>query len=256
MKLTFLGTRGYIDAFNARHRRHTSTLISYRDKRVMIDCGEDWFDKVDEIAPHAIVITHPHPDHAFGLKAGTSCPVYAIGKAWEKMKSFPIEQTKRRLLAIRKAKKIAGITFEAFPVVHSTRAPAVGYRIQAGGSAIFYVPDVVQIHGRSQALRGIDLYVGDGATLTRPILRREKQSNQLIGHTAVMKQLDWCGEGRRRSHGHYPLWLRHRQRNGGSNQRNAAPPGSRARRRGRNRLRRHGAHVGITYMWHHDSNDG
>ena len=192
MKLTFLGTRGYIDAFNARHRRHTSTLISYRDKRVMIDCGEDWFDKVDEIAPHAIVITHPHPDHAFGLKAGTSCPVYAIGKAWEKMKSFPIEQTKRRLLAIRKAKKIAGITFEAFPVVHSTRAPAVGYRIQAGGSAIFYVPDVVQIHGRSQALRGIDLYVGDGATLTRPILRREKQSNQLIGHTTVMKQLDWC----------------------------------------------------------------
>ena len=108
------------------------------------------------------------------------------------MKSFPIEQTNRRLLAIRKAKKIAGITFEAFPVVHSTRAPAVGYRIQAGGNAIFYVPDVVQIHGRSQALRSIDLYVGDGATLTRPILRREKQSNQLIGHTTVMEQLDWC----------------------------------------------------------------
>jgi phosphoribosyl 1,2-cyclic phosphodiesterase len=158
----------------------------------MIDCGEDWFDKLDEIAPHAIVITHPHPDHAFGLKAGASCPVYAIEKAWEKMKTFSIEQTNRRLLETRRANTIAGITFEAFPVVHSIRAPAVGYRIQAGGNAIFYVPDVVQIHARSQALRGIDLYVGDGATMTRPILRREKQTNRLIGHTTVVEQLNWC----------------------------------------------------------------
>jgi ribonuclease BN (tRNA processing enzyme) len=80
MKLTFLGTRGYIDSWNSRHRRHTSTLVTHRGKKVMIDCGEDWLKKVRRLAPDAIIITHPHPDHAFGLKGGTPCPVYAIQK--------------------------------------------------------------------------------------------------------------------------------------------------------------------------------
>ncbi|MBI4527752.1 MAG: MBL fold metallo-hydrolase [Deltaproteobacteria bacterium] len=192
MKLTFLGTRGYIDSYNSRHRRHTSTMVAYRDKKVMIDCGEDWLKKLGKISPNAVVITHPHPDHAFGLKAGSPCPVYAIQQAWDKIKSFPIESRNRRILAIRGAEKIAGITFEAFSVVHSIRAPAVGYRIQAGGAAIFYVPDVVRIRGRSEAFRGIDVYIGDGATISRPILRRDKRSNQLIGHTTIREQLIWC----------------------------------------------------------------
>jgi ribonuclease BN (tRNA processing enzyme) len=42
MTLTFLGTRGNIDVRTRRHRRHTSTLVSYQGKRVMIDCGTDW----------------------------------------------------------------------------------------------------------------------------------------------------------------------------------------------------------------------
>lgn len=42
MQITFLGTRGYIDSRTRKHYRHTSTLIEYRGKRVMIDCGLDW----------------------------------------------------------------------------------------------------------------------------------------------------------------------------------------------------------------------
>jgi ribonuclease BN (tRNA processing enzyme) len=192
MKLTFLGTRGYIDSWNSRHRRHTSTLVTHRGKKVMIDCGEDWLEKVRRLAPDAIIITHPHPDHAFGLKGGTPCPVYAIQKAWEKIKGFPIERSNRRILAIRRVEKIAGIRFEPFSVVHSTRATAVGYRIQAGAAVIFYVPDVVQIHRRSRALRGIHIYIGDGATINRPLVRREKQTNRLIGHTTITEQIAWC----------------------------------------------------------------
>ena len=75
----------------------------------------------------------------------------------------------------------------------------MGYRIQAGTAVVFYVPDVVRIHGRSRALRGIHIYIGDGATINRPLLRREKQTNRLIGHTTIMEQLAWCKqEGVRR----------------------------------------------------------
>lgn len=192
MKLTFLGTRGYIDPESRRHRMHTSTLVEYRNRRVMIDCGESWLGRLDDLRPAAVVITHPHRDHAFGLKEGSPCPVYAIDEAWRKMKRFPIEKRQRRVLRLRRRTRIAGIDLEAFSVVHSTRAPAVGYRITAGRVTIFYVPDVVSIHDRHAALRGIDVYVGDGAAITRNMVRREKAGGKLVGHTPIRTQLGWC----------------------------------------------------------------
>ncbi len=64
VKLTFLGTRGEIDARTRRHRMHTSLLVSYRSANVMIDCGLDWLGKLERVGPNAIVLTHAHPDHA------------------------------------------------------------------------------------------------------------------------------------------------------------------------------------------------
>jgi hypothetical protein len=51
MKLTFLGTRGNIDARSPIHRRHTALLVSYRGRDVMIDCGADWRGGLDGVAP-------------------------------------------------------------------------------------------------------------------------------------------------------------------------------------------------------------
>ncbi len=39
-------------------------------------------------------------------------------------------------------------------------------------------------------LRGVSIYIGDGATLRRPIIRRK--NGALIGHAAIATQLDWC----------------------------------------------------------------
>lgn len=191
MKLVFLGTRGYIDPSTPRHRMHTSTMVSYRGKKVMIDCGQTWLGKLDGVHPQAIVITHPHPDHAFGLKAGAPCPVYAIQEAWEVMQNFAIPDKQRRVLKLRSPQEIQGITFEPFSVIHSTRAPAVGYRITAGKVAIFYVPDVVWIHDRTEAFANIRVYIGDGATIDRDFVRKDKKG-RLIGHIPIRTQLTWC----------------------------------------------------------------
>jgi phosphoribosyl 1,2-cyclic phosphodiesterase len=85
---------------------------------------------------------------------------------------------------------IGGIEFEAFSVAHSLIAPAVGYRITANGVTIFYVPDLVSIPERHEALSAVRLYIGDGASIIRPILRRRAEG--LIGHASVRDQLDWC----------------------------------------------------------------
>ncbi|NIQ94632.1 MAG: MBL fold metallo-hydrolase, partial [Desulfuromonadales bacterium] len=51
MKLTFLGTRGYIDESSCRHRRHSALLVKQGGQRLMIDCGLDWFGELPEIDP-------------------------------------------------------------------------------------------------------------------------------------------------------------------------------------------------------------
>jgi phosphoribosyl 1,2-cyclic phosphodiesterase len=188
MTLTFLGTRGEIEARTRRHRMHTSLLVSYRAAHVMIDCGLDWLGKFERLRPSAIVLTHAHPDHASGLRHGSPCPVHAPQKTWQTLQNCTIQD--RHLIKERTPTKICGITFEAFPVEHSILAPAVGYRISAGGALIFYAPDLVFIHERAAALKGVQIYIGDGATLTRSFIRRRGET--LIGHAPVRPQLTWC----------------------------------------------------------------
>lgn len=188
MKLEFLGTRGYIEPKSRRHRKHSSTMLYYYDKMLLIDCGEDWLGEVEELNPDAIVVTHAHPDHAGGLKNGAPCPVFATLESWEEMQDYGIHD--RRVLNAREPYYIYGFDVEAFPVDHSTLAPAVGYRVSAGEVTIFYVPDVVYIHEREDAMKDAKLYVGDGATITRSMVR--KQDDNIIGHTPIRTQLTWC----------------------------------------------------------------
>ena len=190
MKLTFLGTRGEIEARTRRHRMHTSLLVSYSRAKVMIDCGLDWLGKFERLHPDAIVLTHAHPDHAWGLKNGAPCPVHAPENTWRTLKNCKIDN--RRVIKERSPTRICSITFEAFPVEHSILAPAVAYRISAGRVRICYAPDVLFIQDRGAALKCVQVYIGDGATLTRSFVR--KRGDRLIGHAPVRTQLTWCAK--------------------------------------------------------------
>jgi ribonuclease BN (tRNA processing enzyme) len=190
MKLIFLGTRGQIEARSRRHKMHTSLLVSFRARRVMIDCGLNWLRKFERMRPDAIVLTHAHPDHAWGLRNGASCPVHAPKETWHALPEYKIDHP--HIIEEGVPTKICGITFQAFSVEHSILAPAVGYRISAGRSSIFYGPDLLFIHNRAAALKDVQIYIGDGATITRSFVR--KRGNQLIGHANVRTQLGWCAK--------------------------------------------------------------
>jgi hypothetical protein len=75
-------------------------------------------------------------------------------------------------------------------VQHSLRCPAVGYRIGVGPAALFYVPDVAAIPEHAEVLAGSILFIGDGATITRPILRQ--RDGMILGHAPIRTQLGWC----------------------------------------------------------------
>lgn len=171
---------------------HTSLLVSHDGAKVMVDCGEDWLARLHRIGVRAIFITHAHPDHAWGLRRGAPCPVYATETAWQGMRRFGIHPRDRKVIEERSPLSVAGIRFEAVTVEHSLRAPAVGYRIGAEGFRLFYVPDVLSIPDLATTLRGVRLYVGDGASIVRPIVRTRGHTR--IGHASIRTQLEWCAQ--------------------------------------------------------------
>jgi phosphoribosyl 1,2-cyclic phosphodiesterase len=189
-ELKFLGTRGEIKIRSRRHWRHSALLIRHNDARIMIDCGADWLHQLSAVAPTAIVLTHAHPDHAWGLAEGAPCPVYATRQTSALLRGLPVHDW--RLMPLGRPMVIGGVTFKAYAVQHSIRAPAVGYRVSARGSSFFYLPDVAWLPNASVALRGIDIYIGDRATIVRPLVR--KRGGTLIGHAAMATQLRWCQE--------------------------------------------------------------
>jgi phosphoribosyl 1,2-cyclic phosphodiesterase len=165
-------------------------VVAYRGREVMVDCGLDWLGSILRLRPAAIVLTHAHPDHAAGLRGGSPCPVFATAVTWQALRRYPLAE--REVVKPRTTLVVGGMTFEAFPVEHSLRAPAVGYRITAAKASVFYAPDLVSIHGQRRALEGLDAYVGDGAAITRGIVRRPDGTR--IGHASIRTQLDWCAE--------------------------------------------------------------
>lgn len=192
MELTFLGTRGYIGPSKRGHRMHTVTLVEERGVRVAIDCGESWRGAVDAIDAEAIFVTHAHPDHVGGLVDGAPSPVHATRESWEVMRRFAIAPSLRRTIEPRTPIRIGSLRIIGFPLVHSDRAPAVGFRVEGARTRFFYAPDVLEIIDRAEALRGVAVYVGDGASLVRPIRRRSKLSGAWIGHAPIEEQLEWC----------------------------------------------------------------
>lgn len=193
LTITLLGTRGEIEVRTQLHFMHSSLLVSERGAKVMIDCGADWAGNIETLRPDAIVLTHAHPDHAGGLKNGASCPVCATAQTWQRLRAYRIARIAARVtISERRRFEVGGIGFEAFPVEHSIRTPAVGYRVSAGRACLFYAPDLVFIRERRPALSAVQVYIGDGASLTRPIIR--KRGEALIGHASIRDQLEWCRE--------------------------------------------------------------
>ncbi len=188
MRLYFLGTRGGITARSKEHYRQSTLCISYRNTALVLDWGSDWLSKKNLISDlSALLLTHAHPDHAGGITAGFPLPIYTTEDTIARHKHLQ----DAHIIIPRQPFSIGSLTIEAFPVHHSLNAPAVGYRITGGKRSLLYLPDVLSIIDPQEALTGLDLYIGDGAIITRTLLKRIKKGIP-TGHSPLVEQLNWC----------------------------------------------------------------
>jgi hypothetical protein len=142
-------------------------------------------DLISRVSPTAILFTHAHADHGGGVAHGTSCPVYTPARTWRSLPAWPISE--RRVMPLHKSLPSPASALRRYQ--SNTPFPAVGYRVSANPVRFCYVPDVVRLRNGRRALRGVDLYVGDGASITRPIIRRRGRA--VIAHSSIRAQLDW-----------------------------------------------------------------
>ncbi|MGH9316858.1 MAG: MBL fold metallo-hydrolase, partial [Thermoanaerobaculia bacterium] len=172
---------------------HSAFTIEADGFRLLCDFGQNRKGFLSKIRPDAIFLSHAHPDHASGLEEGTPVPVYASGITHEITKGLPIDR--RIVLEPGRAVSVGSFRLTAHPVVHSVRCPCVAARIETAEATLVYSGDIVAFERPEEALRGVDLYVGDGSTLTGSLVRRHA-SGALIGHTTVRAQLGWLEKHR------------------------------------------------------------
>jgi len=195
MKLLFLGTKGEIEEESLSHKNHASLLIESEGFKVLVDFGETYSRKdFEKIAPDAVIVTHAHDDHIAGLKGfPIEVPVY-LHEGIRESRYFKREDyqfLKERSYSPHRSFSVGPFRIRAVPVLHSLYAPNVALFIEAEGFKLCYASDVLSIskEDRDKYLVGCDLYIGDGSTLTRDLVRRK--DDDPYGHKSIRGQLSW-----------------------------------------------------------------
>jgi ribonuclease BN (tRNA processing enzyme) len=192
MEVTFLGTRGEIEETSPTHKLHSGILLEADQTRVLLDLGEASFL---ETSPDAVIITHAHPDHFSKELKGKeiSIPVYSTAGILTLLDTnFKVNLKERR--PVKGPFSIGSLSFDYRDTLHSLKTPSIAIRAEHSGKAVVYSSDVIHIYGRKGLLSNSDLYIGDASTLTRGLIRRDKKTKEVYGHTGVGTQITWCLE--------------------------------------------------------------
>jgi len=185
MKLKFLGTKGEIEEESPKHKYNSSLLIEEQGFKLLIDHGL-LSQKLVEIKPDTILITHGHLDHFVWLKEDENYPgkIYLTSET-EKLAKFKKDF---KILKNNQWFKIGPFKIFAYRVVHSLIAPAVGFKVK-NAQRLIYNPDIVVMEDKD-VLKNVDLYIGDGSSVKSNLVRRRDE--KLFGHTRMKTQINWC----------------------------------------------------------------
>lgn len=220
VKITALGTGAFSDiprddcpqCQEARKggkskRNYTATLFSVGNEHLLINTpkGVSGMLGLRQIKPKHVLIEHIHEDVIGGLHELKALRpnVFASAETWawlrdhhqvasgqkgdfEEIYAFP-----RYMIKAGQGFSIAeAFTVTPYEVGHAKEGDpsAYGFKIDLGGKKVWHSSDVLSIPNHKELLKDIDLYIGDGASLTRGI----PGGGQEYGHASMEDQIKWA----------------------------------------------------------------
>jgi ribonuclease BN (tRNA processing enzyme) len=192
MKVTFLGTKGFIESDNEAHKGHSATLFESGADKLLVDCGQSWAesDILEIHKPKWVLITHAHPDHCNGLTDKKGPKFYGNPDTVERLKD-KIKGIKS--IPYDKSLKLGAFNVTPVKIFHSIEDPANGYIIDVDDRLVGLFTDVAWIPKYLEILKGLDLYIGDCSTLEKSTIRKTDDSD-IYGHASVKDQLKWLNK--------------------------------------------------------------
>jgi len=182
-KITFLGSKGMIEEYDRWHRYRTGIIIETPRTRFMIDCGEErFFSYLGGI--EFLTLSHKHPDHTDGIKGKrVKIPLVASPTVLRQLKTDLKVQIDKPVSGGIKHKDVE---IRLIPCYHSVLAPMWGIIVN---EELGVFTDIIAPRRGWRVLKNLKYYIGDGSAITRPLIRRHKETGEIFGHTTIKTQL-------------------------------------------------------------------
>lgn len=183
LNLTVLGSGS---AIPYEGRASSSYLISYQDRKILLDAGFYVLNRLDEAGVSideldAIFITHKHPDHFMGLIHILFALKNPIFQRKSPLKIYGFKGLKKYLLQFEEVLgrwikpncgveiieantgKIGKMNYTFFSVLHS--AESIGIKFDFINKSIFYTGDTKYFPELQTYCKGVDLLIADCGAL-------------------------------------------------------------------------------------------
>lgn len=156
MNIHIIGARAYNPIPSLKVRKHASARVTMEKTTIQIDVGNPWRGRAEYL-----LVTHLHEDHIGKIHTVPKATTVLVPH-----KSFLKELQKRTRAPIQRIMEacptqVGSFSILPFRVDHSKHTKAFGYRLEAGGKSMLWLPDYRQLRGVIKYFRNLDaLFIG------------------------------------------------------------------------------------------------
>jgi len=177
--LRFLGCKGDRSLVKSSDCQADSTVVvDSQGKRMMLNCGEDWVDKVSLLNPDMIFLTSPEPEHAYGIMKRDKQKVCAYPEDHEPLsKLFKYDATVTEKYSRGSLGDIEDVEVNGSSVMFSVYRKTVLYAPE-------FCPDDLE------GLKKADLFIGNGYSFKDNITTEGTYSKRQ--YVSLLNQISLC----------------------------------------------------------------
>lgn len=198
LNIKFLGTKGLIEEESLSHKYHTCIILNDGKNSIMVDCGSNnkEISKIQDQSVENVLLSHPHQDHISDLLKSLGKTVYMSKESDGRIREEIIPKGLRKIFLNKKSFQIGNFKITPYNVLHSVLFPMTVFFVQWNDMNILISTDIVGFHSgdRDKIFEKLDVWVTDGSSVNKDLIRYYKDKKEPYGHTALNNSLKWAND--------------------------------------------------------------